>query len=639
MNKTPTFLLALILALQPLFAQHSDTLSSTYEPVNQKTANGQLAELQKKGALTASNLLKVGASIHGVAPHKDNPLIRLSPTAQAVEAEPLTPAAVNSTFDFTATARAQVDANLPGNIGPKSKSNSPADHAAVAVWLEGINSVAQSNKSESDLLVAIGLIDSMMRTATKNSKGFLTWIGGPSISEDARELAIYKVAAEIARTAGLIATNQAWKVKYGTLITSYDNFLKDMVLGGYNGTQLPWTREGTWNQKAGYFGAMLAGLYTATGDTLYRTLAQSLAANFTPRLRQNGPGWTWDAPGAPPLTSQAGATVKMMVYMYEAGLAFTQSDISRMAATLTDVLWNKSVQTPSFADRLNGTYDSGAQAGQNGIVSSEWSLLARHDQNAHDRLTAYYLYLAANSTNSATIPNRLNGGAATLAGNLTRFLIEGRLLRQNAITGLRNAVSGASNGLAVGAYMTLTLREQPQEGMEIFVDGKRALIVSITGNEVKVMIPKGITADRPVTVSLEIAGKTIGSLSTVIKPVDPAIYPNGVLNQDNSLNGSNEEGKNPAIAGSVMQVYATGLSVPKGWQVFGVIHDRENILPEYSGDTTFEGVQQVNLKIPDDLPTMESEVKVCAREPGDNGRVICSPPSVIYLQARPEEQP
>ena len=80
----------------------------------------------------------------------------------------------------------------------------------------------------------------------------------------------------------------------------------------------------------------------------------------------------------------------------------------------------------------------------------------------------------------------------------------------------------------------------------------------------------------------------------------------------------------------MLQVFAVGLPVAALGTITGKIHDRDNLTPLYAGPAPgVDGVQQVNLAIPADLPAMNSEVVVCGT--GTDGVRVCSPGVVITI--------
>ncbi len=91
-------------------------------------------------------------------------------------------------------------------------------------------------------------------------------------------------------------------------------------------------------------------------------------------------------------------------------------------------------------------------------------------------------------------------------------------------------------------------------------------------------------------------GAASAPLTVNLAPFAPGIFANGVLNQDYSVNSS----KQPAAPGSVIQIYATGLS---GTGVITAKIGSEVVTqPYYAGPAPgFAGLQQIDLILPNDL--------------------------------------
>jgi uncharacterized protein (TIGR03437 family) len=87
---------------------------------------------------------------------------------------------------------------------------------------------------------------------------------------------------------------------------------------------------------------------------------------------------------------------------------------------------------------------------------------------------------------------------------------------------------------------------------------------------------------------------------------NPGVFAGAILNQDNSVNSA----ENPAEAGSVVQVFLTGLG--EGGATVRV-HDRAFSEAIYAGPAPgLIGVQQVNARIPADLQTITSDLVICS---------------------------
>lgn len=86
----------------------------------------------------------------------------------------------------------------------------------------------------------------------------------------------------------------------------------------------------------------------------------------------------------------------------------------------------------------------------------------------------------------------------------------------------------------------------------------------------------------------------------------PGVFDPGILNQDGTLNSA----LNPAAAGTTLQIFATGLVAPNSsGHITAYLHDVFFPDPPYAGPAPgIEGLQQVNLIVPDYLPAMTTEL-------------------------------
>jgi uncharacterized protein (TIGR03437 family) len=97
---------------------------------------------------------------------------------------------------------------------------------------------------------------------------------------------------------------------------------------------------------------------------------------------------------------------------------------------------------------------------------------------------------------------------------------------------------------------------------------------------------------------------------------NPGIFGGGILNQDGEVNGPSH----PAKAGSILQIYATGLS---GAGTISAQVNGKSVEPEFGGPAPgLVGVQQVNVELPDGLTGATATVAVCGNNPYAG---VCSP--------------
>jgi uncharacterized protein (TIGR03437 family) len=112
-------------------------------------------------------------------------------------------------------------------------------------------------------------------------------------------------------------------------------------------------------------------------------------------------------------------------------------------------------------------------------------------------------------------------------------------------------------------------------------------------------------------------------LTIPLAPAWPAVFPHGVLNQDNQENTPSTAAK----SGDILQIFATG--IPKLATVSVQIGDHKDLVPLYAGEApTAPGVQQVNVAVPAGVTGLLT-VEVCATT---GGQQYCSPAYPITVQ-------
>ncbi len=167
-----------------------------------------------------------------------------------------------------------------------------------------------------------------------------------------------------------------------------------------------------------------------------------------------------------------------------------------------------------------------------------------------------YLYFTAGIFN--------NGVAAGLLGSIAP---------QAQISGVHNAASGPAPAIAPGEVLQLTgitIGPRPAVsspsltssanatttlgGTSVTINGTPAPILYTQADVTNIIVPFGLTGT---TANIVVTyGTTVGQTMTVpLAPTSPGLFPGSVFNQDGTLNTA----ANPAAAGSVVILYATGL--------------------------------------------------------------------------------
>jgi uncharacterized protein (TIGR03437 family) len=190
-----------------------------------------------------------------------------------------------------------------------------------------------------------------------------------------------------------------------------------------------------------------------------------------------------------------------------------------------------------------------------------------------------------------------------------------------------NAASFSASEVVAGSLATVFADKVTGGTVALSFDGIPALVTSVTEGQVNAVIPAALAGKAQATAVLTVGNLSSAPFSAPLAAAAPAIFANGILNQDNQLNGPSA----PAAAGSAIQVFLTG--IPAEALVTAKVHDWDNQQPLYAGPAPgIPGLQQVNLRIPPGLPTMQTEVVVCATVPAAAGRV-CSKPAKLYLKS------
>ncbi len=186
------------------------------------------------------------------------------------------------------------------------------------------------------------------------------------------------------------------------------------------------------------------------------------------------------------------------------------------------------------------------------------------------------------------------------------------------IESIVNAAGFRPGPLAPGSLATIFGLRLAGSSVTVSFDGLPARLLYTGERQINLQVPVELSGRSSAQVRVTVDGLAGAPYAVTLAAAAPGIF--GVLNQDYSLNGPSA----PAPAGSVIQIFATGLP-GEGAGVSVKIHDRLITAPLYAGPAPgLIGVQQVNAAVPADLPAMSSEVVVCAAG-------ACSAPAPLFL--------
>jgi uncharacterized protein (TIGR03437 family) len=191
--------------------------------------------------------------------------------------------------------------------------------------------------------------------------------------------------------------------------------------------------------------------------------------------------------------------------------------------------------------------------------------------------------------------------------------------RAPSVAGVANGATLLAGLLVPGSIAVIRGADFADDNVSVTLDGFPARVLSSSATAIRILVPVEV-AGRASAILIVTAGGVASPPSVeTLAAASPGIFPGAVLNQDYSVNDAG----NPALVGTVLQVFATGLPLSAMGRIVAQIHDRVIDPPPYGGPAPgLDGYQQVNVPIPGDLPAMTTEVLVCGI--GLDGRKGCS---------------
>jgi uncharacterized protein (TIGR03437 family) len=143
--------------------------------------------------------------------------------------------------------------------------------------------------------------------------------------------------------------------------------------------------------------------------------------------------------------------------------------------------------------------------------------------------------------------------------------------------------------------------------VSVTFDGSAATLLYAGATQIDFQVPASLGSKTSATLVVTVDGSSSVPQTVALTSVWPAIFANGVLNQDYTGNTA----ATPAKVGSILQIFATG--IPGSATVSVQIADRKNLIPPYAGAAPgLTGVQQVNVMIPADLGAGATQLIICA---------------------------
>jgi uncharacterized protein (TIGR03437 family) len=219
----------------------------------------------------------------------------------------------------------------------------------------------------------------------------------------------------------------------------------------------------------------------------------------------------------------------------------------------------------------------------------------------------------------------VDGGqyAGTKAANVS-FTVTPAVLSGPVISRVLNAASFSVGPAVPGSLMTVMGSNFTGKSVSASFDGAPSAILFSNAGQINVLVPASLSGKSTAQLVVTVDGLSSKPANVNVAAFSPAVFSGAVLNQDWTPNDVNHGAK----PGSIIQIFATGLS--GAGTITGHIHDRDIPLPYYAGPAPgLDGVQQIDLTVPADLPAMTTALYVCGTPAG--GSPVCSTPAQLTI--------
>ncbi len=193
-----------------------------------------------------------------------------------------------------------------------------------------------------------------------------------------------------------------------------------------------------------------------------------------------------------------------------------------------------------------------------------------------------------------------------------------------AVTAAINAAGFDTGALSPGSLATVWGAKFTGKIVSVTFDGIPGRILFANDTQINVLVPMELGIKTSAQLVVTVDGNASPAQKVQLAGFSPGIFKNGILNQDNSVNGPDQR----AQPGSIVQIFVTGLS--GNGAISARIGDRFIDSPYYAGPAPgLLGVQQVDLILPTDLTGPAVAVSLCGLTSQD--QLFCSPAVQVLL--------
>jgi len=213
---------------------------------------------------------------------------------------------------------------------------------------------------------------------------------------------------------------------------------------------------------------------------------------------------------------------------------------------------------------------------------------------------------------------RSQGWEAQLAGLQVRTQLLVKALR--AIYGSLGLFAMAALVSVAGSIVTIKGSNLAGTHVAVTFDALPAHLFYNSSTQINLRVPEELAFMQAAQVIVTVDGQ-VAAQTVPLAIAAPAIFTGGVLNADNTHNNP----VNPAAAGSVIEIVATGLASPRSGAITVRIQDHSNLMPLSVGQFLgIAGLQTVKVTVPSDLGGVSNAtLSVCAVA-SDPNQPVCS---------------
>jgi uncharacterized protein (TIGR03437 family) len=177
------------------------------------------------------------------------------------------------------------------------------------------------------------------------------------------------------------------------------------------------------------------------------------------------------------------------------------------------------------------------------------------------------------------------------------------------VTSVVNGASFAAGPAVPGSIFTLIGTNLAGKNLVVQFDGMSAQVLFAGDTQINVVVPTGLGTKSSSQLVVVVDGTSSLTQLVPLAGFNPGIFSGGILNQDGQVNGSSHS----AHAGSILQIFATGLS---GSGTITAQVNGNTLEPAFAGPAPgLVGVQQVNVQLPASSMEPTAQVAVCGASP------------------------